>query len=157
MSMGIPSGYHDARRRVGGESSRTLYRFPHRKTRSVTEAPAGPNQPGSSCDQIFSGTLPERRTNPSGACARWPRRACEPPRPGRPWPRLAAEPTLGALVVLDVDRVLGRMDRRFDEGRNAGSWGRSRPEGPASPSRRLDPPEGTVRCTDELLGRGEAG
>ena len=30
--------------------------------------------------------------------------------PGDRGPALAAEPTLGALVVLDVDRVLGRME-----------------------------------------------
>src|ERR1035441_5831489 len=55
-----------------GRKLSTLYRFLDGKTGSVRRAPAGPIQPGSSCDQIFSGTLPEKRTSPSGACARWP-------------------------------------------------------------------------------------
>ena len=35
--------------------------------------------------------------------------------PGHLGAALAAEATLGALVVLGVDRVLGGVDRRFDE------------------------------------------
>ena len=47
-----------------GRKLSTLYRFLDGKTGSVRRAPAGPIQPGSSCDQIFSGTLPEKKNEP---------------------------------------------------------------------------------------------
>ena len=72
--------------------------------------------------------------------------------PGHLGPALAAEPTLGALVVLDVDRVLGRMDGRFDEGPTQVLGPVFGERAPPVPLTGLDDPRAQPGVADQLLG-----